>query len=66
MRVVVVPIPDPTAATEPTMLDLVAEVWDVEPATEFDAETVVTLRLPLDQAAAVTAADGVRLVRVDG
>ena len=65
VRVVVVPLADPVEPTPPTMLELVAEVWDVAPANEYEPTAVVTLRLPLTEAATVAGADSVRLVRVE-
>lgn len=65
VRVVVVPLADPVEPTPPTVLELVAEVWDVAPANEYEPAAVVTLRLPLTEAATVAGADSVRLVRVE-
>jgi hypothetical protein len=62
---VVVPIADPVTPTAPTLLELVAEVWDVEPPTEYEPGSVVTLRLPIADAAIVAGAESVRLVRVE-
>jgi hypothetical protein len=65
VRVVVVPIADPVTPSAPTLLELVAEVWDVEPPTEYEPDSVVTLRLPIADAAIVAGAESLRLVRVE-
>lgn len=66
-RVQVILVPDPTGLTEtaPTTLSTPARVWSIDPADEFEPRALVTLGLPVDQAAPVAAAHAVRLVRVE-
>jgi hypothetical protein len=62
VRVIVVPNPSALDQALPLMLDTVALVRAIEPADDFEPRAVVTLGLPLEFAADVAAAHGVRLV----
>lgn len=66
VRVVIVTPGHLDAPAVADLRDVTATVWQVVPAGELGTDAVVTLRLPLSEAAVVTAAEEVRLVRVEG
>lgn len=65
VRVIVVPDPASLDARGPELVPALALVRAVEPADEYEPRAVVTLTLPVQDAPAVAAAAGVRLVRVE-
>lgn len=65
VRVVVVSRDLLGVASEPELVEHLAEVWSVTPPSEFDPTTLVTLRAPLELSTAVAAAEHVRLVVVE-